>query len=196
MGTKVTFDAINKLILITLAPDADGIIYINFKVDIYSDAKEDWITDPLLNKLRFPIEAVGGQDTPGGTLGTTYFLDNDWKIRPFEGDQRLLLSGNVYSVDGTNIFTETIGTYRINTEVEVSSLVDTYQVPSANEIALEVQNVLVANFDNIAGDVWSEAIRTLTVSVGLTASQEAELLSINPNVTDNARNIKNTIISN
>ena len=128
MGEKVTFDPYNKIIQVTLAPTYNGtdwIVDIDVKVDIYSDGKEDWKTDSTLNKLRFPLRAVGGNALPGEkSLGTTFFLDPDWKIRPYEDDHTMNVNGNLYSEDGTSPYTKVLGTYNVMVINSVSSLVD------------------------------------------------------------------------
>ena len=104
MGAKVTFDLSVFEIIVTLAP-VDGVVSLNFKVDVYSDGKEDWLTDPELAKVLFPISAVGGNPIPGGMyLDSTFFIAAPWKIRPYDADHELIVSGNVYRDDGASVF--------------------------------------------------------------------------------------------
>lgn len=125
MAAKVTFDEVNKIVQVTLAPDAEGVVSLDVKIDLYSDGKEDWLVNPNLRKRRFPITAVGGNPLPGSkSLGSTFFLDSDWKIRPYEGSHIFRVNGNLYSPDGTSPFTPTVGSYNIFLEQQVSSLVD------------------------------------------------------------------------
>lgn len=125
MGQKVTFDAATKIINVTLAPDGNDEVYLDAKVDLYSDGKEDWQTDATLNKLRFPLSAVGGNPLPGSKeLGSTFFLASDWKIKPYESSHRLIVNGNLYSQDGSSPFVTTDGAFNIFLEQQVSSLVD------------------------------------------------------------------------
>lgn len=128
MGEKVTFDYTNRVIQVDEAPtlvDSDWVVSLDVKIDIYSDGKEDWLTDPNLSKFEFPVSSVGGNPLPGSKkLGSTFFLNSDWKIRPYEGSHIFRVNGNLYSVDGTSPFTPTIGSYNIFLEQQVSSLVD------------------------------------------------------------------------
>ena len=124
MGSKVTFDPTTRIIQVDEAP-VDGVVDIDVKIDLYSDGKEDWVSDVNLIKYTFPIRSVGGDPLPGDkALGATFFLDSTWKIRPYEGDHRLLVNGNLYSEDGTSPFTQTVGSYNVMVESTVSSLVD------------------------------------------------------------------------
>jgi hypothetical protein len=125
MGEKVSFDEINKIINITLAPDANDDIFIDVKTDLYSDGKEDWVSSENLRKFRFPITAVGGNPLPGSKeLGSTFFLASDWKIKPYSASHRLTINGNLYSQDGSDPFLDPDGTYTVRIMQQVSSLVD------------------------------------------------------------------------
>lgn len=123
MGQKVTFNPITKIIQVDVAP-VGGIVDLDIKVDVYSDGKEDWRASASLFKYRFPLRAVGGDLTPTGALGSTFFLDPGWKIRPYEADHRFAVSGNFFSEDGTSPFTTTIGNYNVFLEQALSNLVD------------------------------------------------------------------------
>lgn len=94
---KVTFDGINKLILIN-----DGETSIDVDNDLYSSWKEWAQVDDY---LKFPaaMSSSGGEPTTGNeALGSAYFLINGWKIRPWNGDYELAFIGNLYSDDGAN----------------------------------------------------------------------------------------------
>jgi hypothetical protein len=124
MGEKVTFNEITKIIEITEAP-VDGEILIDVKTDLYSDGKEDWVSNENLRKFQFPITAVGGNPLPGEkALGTTFFLSSDWKIRPYNASHRLTVNGNLYSEDGSDAFLDPLGSYTVRIMQQVSSLVD------------------------------------------------------------------------
>jgi len=125
MGAKVTFNEVTKIIEIDEAPDVDGEVFIDVKTDLYSDGKEDWVANENLRKFLFPIEAVGGNPLPGEkALGSTFFLNADWKIRPYNASHRLTINGNFYSADGTDPFLDPLGTYTVRIMQQVSSLVD------------------------------------------------------------------------
>lgn len=101
---KVTFDGPNRLILIN-----DGVTAIDVKEDIYSAWKE-WVIDlsivdhPENAAVLQAMTAIGGEPTPTGSIGSTFFLQNGWKIKPWPGSYRLLISGNLFSADGSNPF--------------------------------------------------------------------------------------------
>ena len=129
MGVNVTFDPAIKIMYVTTPPVSadDGIYYtdLDFKTDFYSDAKEDWISDPNLAQYLFPITVIGGDPLPGSkALGSTFFIEYGWKIRPYEASHTFRLNGNVYSRDGSSPFTNTIGSYNIQIINTVSNLVD------------------------------------------------------------------------
>lgn len=125
MGNKVTFDPINRLIIVTEAPNIDGEITIDVNTDIYSDGKEDWLLDSTLRKLKYPVSVIGGDPiSPSKSLGATFFLNYGWKLRPYEADHTLILIGNMYTDDGTSPLVPTLGPYNVSIQREVSNIVD------------------------------------------------------------------------
>lgn len=124
MGHKVTFNSTTKIIQVHIAP-VDGIVDIDVKIDIYSDGKEDWKSDATLNKFLFPVTAVGGDPLPGSkALGSTFFLEYGWVIRPYESNHTMQVNGNLYSRDDDSPFIPTVGNFNVFTVQSVSSLVD------------------------------------------------------------------------
>lgn len=125
MGAKVTFDPVDRLARITIAPDANNEIHFDVKVDLYSDGKEDWRSTETLRRLLFPISAKGGDSLPGSkVLGSTFFINSDWKIELYPADHRFIVNGNFYSKDGSDPFVDPAGGYSIRVMQQVSSLVD------------------------------------------------------------------------
>jgi hypothetical protein len=95
---KVTFDGINKLILVN-----PGETSLDVQVDLYSDWKE-WAQ--IENNLKYlaPWSIVGGEPTiEGQRLDVTYFLINGWKIKPYSGTYDLTINGNIFDIDGGSI---------------------------------------------------------------------------------------------
>jgi hypothetical protein len=121
MAEKVTFDPVNRLIIVD-----NGITELDAKVDLYSDAKEDWASDATLNKLRLPFRTIGGDPLGGGlTAGAYFFLQNQngWRLRPYEGDHELRIVGNFYPEDaGSPVIVPTLGDYTVLVRLETSSL--------------------------------------------------------------------------
>ena len=128
MANHVDYNTDKRIIYVTTAPTLEGgdwVVNLDVKIDLYSDSKEDWLTNDALNKFEFPIRSVGGDDLPGEkSLGATFFLDSGWKLRPYEGDHVFKVDGNFYSEDGTSPFVTTSGVYNIMIINTVSSLVD------------------------------------------------------------------------
>ncbi|MFQ6062619.1 MAG: hypothetical protein ACE5J9_05530 [Methanosarcinales archaeon] len=130
MGAKVTFDGDNRLIIVN-----SGVTSLDVEVDLYSDGKEDWKTDPDLKKLRFPFRVIGGDPLGAGlNAGAYFFLQNqagaDWRIRPQEADHELVITGNLYAEDASlPIFVPTLGDYTVTIRLETSSLTQEKEVP-------------------------------------------------------------------
>jgi len=118
MAVKVTFDTVNKLIICNA-----GVTTLDVRVDLYSDAKEDWQSDALdigairLNKFGFLYRVIGGDDTAPGEIAPLYaYLRNGWRVRPQEADHILNIIGGALLVDGDTTldpFVDTLGDYTV-----------------------------------------------------------------------------------
>lgn len=157
MGVKVTFDPVNRIIQLTEVPApvmGEDVVYLDVQIDLYSDGKEDWQSTESLRRLRFPIRAVGGDPLPGAReLGDTYFLASDWKIAPYEANQRLLVTGNLYSEDGTNPFQRTVGAYNVFLERDVSVLVESSLVEQGELEDMHAAMIHRRTRDPVTGEI-------------------------------------------
>ena len=129
MGSKFTFNPVTRIIQATQVPTLQGgemKSIVDVQVDIYSDAKEDYLSDPEFSKLQFPIRTVGGDPidpAESERLGDAYFLDSTWKIRPYESNHVFQITGNIFSEDGTDPFTFTVGSYNVSIRSKFSQLI-------------------------------------------------------------------------
>jgi hypothetical protein len=93
MGAKVTFDPVNKFIIV-----GSGIVELDVRVDMYSDAKEDWLTNSTLQKFEFPFRPIGGDFITQDKIVTPrYFVASGWRIKPDERTHELLIVGDLFS---------------------------------------------------------------------------------------------------
>ena len=94
-------------------------------MDLYSEWKEQV---KLIDNMKHPpaFRTVGGDpisDTQN--LGATFFLTNGWRIRPFEGDHTLTITGNLFTDPaGDLIVVPTLGDFTVLVTMIVSNLVD------------------------------------------------------------------------
>lgn len=146
MAQKLTYDPSLKLFIMN-----NGITSLDVVVDLYSDAKEDWLTNPLLNKFRFPLLAIGGQGIGGGQVVSPYIiLRYGWKVRPYEGDHTLTVAGNLITDDETTPYATVLGDY----QVTIKSIVTSNSLTSAaNAVSLSQ-----ADINSIADGVWREIL--------------------------------------
>ena len=152
---KVTFDGPNKLILV----NAD-VTLLDFKEDVYSAWKE-WLVQPTQSNQRYlpAITAIGGDPLPGSrVLGTTYFLENGWRMRTWEGDHSLTINGNIFTREGDAVFVPTLNPWTITINLNTSTLVEVV-IPT---ISL-TNNDIVA----VANSVWNEPIRGSNTALDL-----------------------------
>ncbi len=144
MAEKMTYDPGNKLFILN-----SGVVDYDVVVDLYSDAKEDWMTDALLNKFRFPIIAIGGQAIGGGRVISPYImLRYGWKVRPQEADHTLTVAGNLITDDESSPFASVLGDY----QVIIKSIV------SSNSLTASGTALSPTDLNNIISGVWDEAI--------------------------------------
>jgi len=111
-----TFQGENKIIILS-----SGTISFDV-IDLYSKWKE-WVQQS--DNLKFlPAFTNTGGDLITGSLyvGSYFFLENNWKIRPQEADHNLTVNGNLFTRDSSNAFIPTIGDYTVTINVLASSL--------------------------------------------------------------------------
>ncbi len=120
---KVTFDGPNRIIYVN-----EGETEIDVRVDLYSNWKEWYISnqgEPYPSSWPIAFTAVGGDNiTQSVKLGTTFFLENGWRIKPWESAAGYVLTvnGNIYTREpGENPFIPTSG---VSVALTRSNLVD------------------------------------------------------------------------
>lgn len=125
MAAKVSFDPATKTIQVTEVPSGTPpTVTLNVKVDLYSDAKEDWLATPSLQKMRFPIQPLGGDPVPIGVLGDSYIMLAGWHLHPHESDHEFIIEGNLFPEVGYELVADTLGAYRVTVTRQVSTLVE------------------------------------------------------------------------
>ena len=104
-----TFDATSKLIILSTGTTSFDL------ADLWT-AWKDWLRLGNAGAAR-ALDTVGGEpiDAAAGTLVPLYlFLLNGWKIRPYEGDHTLTVTGGTLVVSGGgDPFVSTLGAYTV-----------------------------------------------------------------------------------
>ena len=141
---KVTFDGPNRLILVNY-----GETTLDVETEIYSDWKE-WIHLEDYSKYPQAISVIGGEPLGAGQfVGATYFLENGWRIRPWEGTHTLTIDGNIYTREaGQSPSIPTLGAWSVNTTYVRSALV--FQVATGGS-----SSSVSINANDIAQAVWN-----------------------------------------
>jgi len=144
---KVTFDGPNRLILVNY-----GELSLDVEQDIYSDWKEWW---RLEDYAKYPqaLSTIGGEPLGGGQfVGATFFLENGWRIRPWEGDHQLTIDGNIYTREaGESPTIATVGRWNIATSFVRSALVFKVETSSGTSGSVSI------NSQEVADAVWKYA---------------------------------------
>lgn len=117
MANKFTYDTVNKVFLLNV-----GVTTLDAKTEFYSWVKYDWLTNDALNKFRFPIESIGGNDIGGGsTISPYYNLLYGWRIQFAAADQTVTIVGNVITAEGDSPLTDNAGPYHHQAILQVSA---------------------------------------------------------------------------
>ncbi len=178
MTDKVTFDGENKLIIV----NQDETV-LDVRDDIYSAWKR-WAANADNAKYAAAMRSVGGDPLPGGRfLGSTFFLLNGWKIRPFEGDHTLNVQGNLYSEDGASPFARTIGDYNVAISLTTSSLVEGI---STSGSTIDFADLLDNEFIE-SGLTFRQALRLMAAVLGGQASGAASSVMVFRNAVQNSK---------
>jgi len=144
MAQKMTYIPASKLFVLN-----SGVTDFDVVLNLYSDAKEDWLTDTVLNKFKFPLLAIGGQAIGGGRVISPYIMIRyGWKVRPQEADHTLTVAGNLITDDESTPFAEVLGSY----QVTIKSIV------SSNSLTASGTALSPSDLTSIINGVWDETI--------------------------------------
>jgi hypothetical protein len=102
VGTHISIDPNTRTIELLTAP-VGGLVEIGVARDIYSEAKEDWLANASLRKLRFPLRNPITAIVRGVQVGPFVFVDNasGWRILPYDANHELTIDGDFFPVDET-----------------------------------------------------------------------------------------------
>lgn len=140
---SITFDGENKLAILSTGTTS-------LSVSELWSRWVDWVVIDDNSKYPIALSQIGGDEIGGGRyLGLTFFLENGWRIRPFEGDHTLVITGNIFTRDGSPPTAPTIGTYNVTVNLSTSNLVDAISTSGSTPetIATEVWNRLTTAND-------------------------------------------------
>ena len=144
-----------------------GIATVDAQIDLYSDAKEDWISDATLNRFTFPFEVFGGNDLGDGLAAGGYFIlrnDLGWRMRPFEADHEVRVLKNIYPKNPLlPMFVPTLGDFTVPVVLERSSLTLVNQVGTSGLTAAESADLALTRKLQTNGATVSQDGLTATI---------------------------------
>jgi len=117
-----TFNGITKIIQGDYG--SGSTVELDIRRDLYSAWKEWTAIDNNAKYLQAFSTTGGDPISLTIAVGAYFFLENGWKIRPFESNHRLVLNGNLYTRDDSSPFLNVSG-YSVITETRNSSLTQT-----------------------------------------------------------------------
>lgn len=110
----------------------------------------DWVATSDNSKYPIALSQIGGDEISAGKyLGVTFFLENGWKIRPYEGNHTLTITGNIFSRDGSSPVAHTIGDYNVTVNMSTSNLVDTIATSGGGGSSLTAAEIATAVWDRM-----------------------------------------------
>lgn len=152
---KVVFDGPNRIIYVN-----EGITELDVRIDLYSAWKE-WIDSspeyPTPASWLRAFSVVGGDPiTDTVDLGTTFFLENGWRIQPFPSPTAYTLTvrGNIYTREPgetINLFAE-----GVSVSLERSNIVELITVEALAAAITADDIIAIANAS--ADKVWDELL--------------------------------------
>lgn len=148
---KVAFEGATKTIFVN-----EGVTELDVKVDLYSAWKEWNLFSSEAPDARVwdkAFTAVGGDPiTDTQDLGTTFFLENKWRIQPFPSktSYTLTIEGNLYTREaGETPFFFAEG---VSVSLVRSNIVDLITIEAAS-VAITQDDI-----NAIADQVWNEQV--------------------------------------
>lgn len=140
----MTFDGPNKLIILDT-----GVTTVSAQ-EIYSLWKEWMLIGTNTRFLPAFGQSVGGDPIGGGQLvGSYYFLQNGWRIRPQEATHVLTIQGNLFPIpDTAPIMAPTVGNFNVTILFARSSISTTVVTGSvAQEDITAIKQQVLTNLD-------------------------------------------------
>ena len=108
----MTFDGANKRIILTSSSTSAVAIWTEYML---------WLAEDSNNaRWGLAMSQVGGDELGGGLYIPVYvFLKAGWKVRPMEANHSLVITGNLFTEDGSNPLVNTLGNYNVLTQITV-----------------------------------------------------------------------------
>lgn len=162
------FDGPNKIIQL-----GDNTVQFSAPT-IYSEWKR-WIQQGDNTKYEPAFDlAVGGNPLGGNVnLGSYYFLQNGWKIRPWNNDHTLIIEGNLFPVpDDAGLFIATVDPHNVLIAMRTSSLTQQVLIEQSDPIDEVYLADAVWNKD-ISGISTANYAGTVLKQSGVDAAQAA-----------------------
>lgn len=105
----IVFDGVNKRIVL----DRTSI-----------SASEIWSAWVIWHKENpqwdLAFKQVGGDSLGGGLYIPPYlFLQGSWRVRPMEQNHQLVITGNLFTMDGSSPIVNTLGNFNVSTQLTV-----------------------------------------------------------------------------
>lgn len=114
----ITFDAVNKRIILDSSLVTTGQIYSRWK---------EWVRAGDNAKFLPAFRVIGGDPLGGDLYVSLYlFLVNGWRVRPMESNHTLVIEGNISVDGGGDPVVPTLGSFRVLVQYTVPERAQAY----------------------------------------------------------------------
>ncbi len=143
MGAKLNWNTATFKCEVTIAPDVNDLINLDWDVDGWSDTVDDWQASVTKRGHTFPLIAIGGQTTSGGKLGSTFLLRDPWQIEPYEDNHEMIIEGNLFHENAlTRLILPTAGAFTVTVNMQTSTLVEVVEALSAADVQVKLNKIV------------------------------------------------------
>lgn len=100
--SAIIVNPFDRIIEITKIP-VSGVLTIDVRKEIYSEAKDFWATQTNLFGMRLPLRPVGGDPVGSAIVGPYVFVNNfeGWRLLPHDSNHEMTLIGNIFAEDAS-----------------------------------------------------------------------------------------------
>lgn len=144
--SDVIFNGPNKTIEIV-----SGVVTLDSQ-QLYSDWKR-WALENDNTKYLNAFSTIGGEPLGVGLrAGAFYFLQNNWKIKPWEGaSYELAIAGNLFTTDNSDTVIPQSGNSKVTVRLLTSSLTQSLDIQTQVAALTETQDRMISELYRIMG---------------------------------------------
>lgn len=171
-----TFDGVTRRVILTAGTT-------EFTVEDLWSRWVDWYLTGDNSKYLPAMRSVGGDPISATkSLGSSFFMINDWRIRPQEADHWLRVTGNLFTDPaGSSPYVPTLGVFNVTIEATVSNLSDVTTVSTGGSALTEAEHDQLMGLPTttLLSDERTQLL-AIPLESGLTPTEHDQLMALYP----------------